>query len=216
MRISRSWFLIGLGAAFALLAAGPARAQTMGGNPNTSRAFQQMPSSKHSQGTQSESLPPALPGATASYAPAEKTNAELSPNDALFDAVNRGDIGSARDAIKHGADLGAQNILGMTPLELSVDLGRNDITFLLLSLRGSSTPARPAPGASVAAKADTKLQAAKTAAAKPVPKLTAAAPRPTAVATAQATAAPQQFAGPGSTGTPDPQAGFLGFGGPAQ
>ena len=29
------------------------------------------------------------------------------------------------------------NILGMTPMELSVDLGRNDISFLLLSMRGA-------------------------------------------------------------------------------
>ena len=47
----------------------------------------------------------------------------MEPNDALFDAINRGDIAAARDAISRGADLGARNILGMTPMELSVDLG---------------------------------------------------------------------------------------------
>ncbi len=41
----------------------------------------------------------------------------------------------ARDAISRGADLNGHNILGMIPMELSVDLGRNDISFLLLSMR---------------------------------------------------------------------------------
>ena len=72
---------------------------------------------------------------------AKATNTDLPPTDALFDAVNRGDIVTARDAIGRGADLTAHNVLGMTPLDLSVDLGRNDITFLLLSLRGSTPPA---------------------------------------------------------------------------
>ena len=61
----------------------------------------------------------------------------MQPTDALFDAINRGDIATARDAISRGADLQGQNILGMTPLELSIDLGRNDISFLLLSMRAA-------------------------------------------------------------------------------
>ena len=60
----------------------------------------------------------------------------MEPTEALFDAINRGDIGTARDAISRGADLHGHNVLGMTPLELSVDLGRNDISFMLLSMRG--------------------------------------------------------------------------------
>src|SRR5271165_456866 len=73
--------------------------------------------------------PPALPGARsdkAMVAPPERPLSDMQPNDALFDSINRGDIASARDAISRGADLGAKNVLGMTPLELSIDLGRND------------------------------------------------------------------------------------------
>ena len=61
----------------------------------------------------------------------------MEPTEALFDAINRGDIAAARDAISRGAELNGHNILGMTPMELSVDLGRNDISFLLLSMRGT-------------------------------------------------------------------------------
>ena len=76
--------------------------------------------------------PPALPGARVSkemVAPPDRPPSDLQPNDALFDAINRGDIATARDAISRGADLNARNVLGMTPMELSVDLGRNDISF---------------------------------------------------------------------------------------
>ena len=92
--------------------------------------------------------PPALPGATrspAGAAPASKPPTDLSPNDALFDAINRGDIDVARDAIARGADLDARNLLGMTPMELSVDLGRNDISFLLLSYRGGGSGSQGQP-----------------------------------------------------------------------
>ena len=77
----------------------------------------------------------------------------MAPTAALFDAINRGDIIAARDALNRGADLNAQNVLGMTPIDLSVDLGRNDITFLLLSMRsgsdqaGAETGRRARPGA---------------------------------------------------------------------
>jgi ankyrin repeat protein len=81
--------------------------------------------------------PVAIPGArprTDAVAPAERAASDLPPTEALFDAINRGDIVTARDAISRGADLDGTNLLGVTPLELSVDLGRNDISFLLLSL----------------------------------------------------------------------------------
>ena len=147
--------------------------------------------------------PPALPGAAdnASRAvPSMRPTNDLEPTDALFDAINRGDIAAARDAISRGADLHGQNILGMTPMELSVDLGRNDISFLLLSMRGADDgrggppPATTAASKQAAAKAATRSQtAAKTAPAKP----------PAAQQTARL------FGGDG--GTPIPNAGFLGF-----
>ena len=88
---------------------------------------------------QAPAPPPALPGASSrgdAVAPATRLPNDMSPNDALFDAINRGDVAAARDALSRGADLEARNMLGMSPMELSVDLGRNDISFLLLSYRG--------------------------------------------------------------------------------
>ena len=93
--------------------------------------------------------PPAIPGAVSSGtpAPALKSVADMSPNDALFDAINRGDAGGARDAMNRGAQLDAKNVLGQTPLDAAIEANRNDITFMLLSLRGSTLGAvlRPHP-----------------------------------------------------------------------
>jgi hypothetical protein len=58
----------------------------------------------------------------------------LSPNNELFDAIDRGDTSAARDAIARGAELNATNAVGQTPIDESVALGRNDITFLLVTL----------------------------------------------------------------------------------
>jgi len=80
--------------------------------------------------------PPGLPGAVSNSnpTPPSRPSQAASPNDALFDAINRGDMAEAQDAISRGADLNARNVLGMTPLELAVDLNRNNIAFLLLSI----------------------------------------------------------------------------------
>ena len=150
--------------------------------------------------------PPAIPGAASQSgeaAPANKVPMDMSPNDALFDAINRGDIGAARDALNRGAELDSHNILGMTPTELSVDLGRNDISFLLLSYRGSDKP-------------HGSLGATPAVAGKPAPAQTAAKKAPpaakvakAAVATPPAPQTPRLFANDG--GTPVTSAGFLGF-----
>ena len=85
---------------------------------------------------------PAIPGARpqgeALVAPPERLPTDMPPTEALFDAINRGDLAVARDAVTRGADLEAKSLLGLTPLELAVDLGRNDISFMLLSMRGSA------------------------------------------------------------------------------
>jgi ankyrin repeat protein len=140
----------------------------------------------------------------------------MEPTEALFDAINRGDIASARDAINRGADMNGVNILGMTPMELSVDLGRNDISFLLLSNRGedsgrgsravgrdaSASPPAHAPAGKVAQGASRP-----SAVGKPVPNKAAQAMNiPVA---AKPVATPKLFANDG--GTPLPSAGFLGF-----
>jgi hypothetical protein len=146
--------------------------------------------------------PPALPGAQANTgaAPATKMPTDMEPNDALFDAINRGDLAAARDAINRGADLSATNVLGMTPLELSVDLGRNDISFMLISMRATDSDGR-LPSAN---KVSAPGKQVKQAQAKPA--------KPTKVTKMAAPAAPQMprlFAGDG--GSPNPNAGFLGF-----
>jgi hypothetical protein len=148
----------------------------------------------------------ALPGSKSEKfpaAPAERAATEMGPNEALFDSINRGDLKAARDAIGRGAELDSQNILGMTPMELSVDLGRNDISFLLLSLRGADS----AKTARTADKGSAKAAAAKpTAPAKPASQPAAQiakAPMPAAPTP------PRQFASDG--GAPIPNAGFLGF-----
>ena len=131
----------------------------------------------------------------------------MQPTDALFDAINRGDIASARDALNRGADLNGVNVLGMTPMELSVDLGRNDISFLLLSMRGedsgrgSRAVGRDAPPTGLSD------NLAKVGPGKKVPvKLVQAG----GIIPAKPVATPKLFANDG--GTPVPSAGFLGFG----
>jgi hypothetical protein len=155
--------------------------------------------------------PDAIPGAKAREpaAPATRAAGDMQPNEALFDAINRGDIAAARDALNRGADLNGENVLGMTPMELSVDLGRNDISFLLLSMRGEDSGRgsralgrdNPAPA-----------QAQKTAQANAaqVKKPTAPVRSVLAKVTKPGVATPKLFANDG--GTPLPSAGFLGFG----
>jgi hypothetical protein len=152
-----------------------------------------------------DAVPDAIPGATARApaAPASKGVGDLSPTDALFDAINRGDIAAARDALNRGADLNGVNVLGMTPMELSVDLSRNDISFLLLSMRGGdSGPSTPTGGqdSSLAWSSAPVANTGKASSGKTVARKTATA-KP---------AAPRVVASDG--GTPLPSAGFLGFG----
>jgi len=155
--------------------------------------------------------PPALPGATpraATTAPATHPPLDMEPNEALFDAINRGDIAAARDAISRGADLNGRNILGMSPLELSVDLGRNDISFLLLSLRNADTGGNRPPPAQLAAKPPVTKQAKQTRQAKQTKPASAQRAAVSEREPAHAQTA-RLFSGDG--GTPIPNAGFLGF-----
>ena len=86
-------------------------------------------------------LPPVLPGTKGASVAAAPTQmpSDMSPTEGLFDAINRGDLPAARDAVNRGANLNGRNVLGLSPLDLSVDLGRNDISFMLLSMRGEDT-----------------------------------------------------------------------------
>ena len=161
-----------------------------------------------------ESAPPALPGARAepaAVAPATKTVTDLPPNEALFDAINRGDLPSARDAVGRGADLNGTNVLGLTPIELAVDLGRNQISFYLLSLRGvvAGSSASGQPAAVKPPSRAERLAADRAAAQAARAERTSQA---RAVAAERAPPTPQTarlFTGGG--GTAIPQSGFLGF-----
>lgn len=216
----RSAVMIGL--TLALGGLGGAQAQT-GQNTIPSRDG---PSARPVVGANPDSALPArvpravgLPGAQTDpdrVAPADRPGSEMRPTEALFDAINRGDITAARDAINRGAEMNGRNILGFTPVELAVDLGRRDIAFLLLSLRGSET--RPeARGARPATAANAQTQAQQERAAKLEAQRAEAARRAAArVAPTTGPAVPQGprlFAGDG--GAPVPDAGFLGFGGGA-
>jgi hypothetical protein len=138
--------------------------------------------------------PPAIPGAVsdAEPAPATKNAAEMSPNDALFDAINRGDGAAARDAVNRGAQIEAHNVLGQTPLDAAIEANRNDITFLLLSLRGTMAAGGPRPGHP---RPGHNVQMAQAAA------HTGRIPH----------AAPAVVQAPVDRGTPNPTVGFNGF-----
>lgn len=141
--------------------------------------------------------PAALPGLRTNNAPAplSRPPSEMGPTEALFDAVNRGDIGAARDATGRGADLNARNVLGLTALELAVDIGQNDIAFMLLSLREAG-PAGPPGKAPPATRTGAQPPRGPRA---PAPTRTVSAPAPTT-----------RYQTDG--GAPVPNAGFLGFG----
>jgi hypothetical protein len=158
--------------------------------------------------------PPVLPGTKGASEAAAPTGspADMSPTDGLFDAINRGDLTAARDAVNRGANLDGQNLLGLTPLDLSVDLGRNDISFLLLSMRGDDAAARKD------ARNGTDLTgAARRAAAPVVPVSSRSTNRPRLVADASQPPEEPVVATPrlnsGNGGAPIPAAGFLGFDG---
>lgn len=158
--------------------------------------------------------PPALPGAAVKGAisPPTKVPKLLSPTDELFDAINRGDVAAARDALSRGAQLDAQDELGMTPLQLSVDLGRSPITFLLLSMRGSNSGAQ-APAAIAQGANGSGIKSAAT---QPPARRRTRVRDVSAQSTGPAEGGGQQtlpklFTEDG--GHPIPQAGFLGFGG---
>jgi hypothetical protein len=178
--------------ALLVVTAGPALAQGSTGGPQMIRPQQQQ---------QMQTGPaPALPGLAARRAPAPIAGdpaANLSPNAALFDAITRGDLGAARDAVGRGANLEARNALGLTPLDAAVDQGRNDIVFYLLSTRDVTR------GPVVSEPPPIRGAAAPRPAPAPAPTRQAAAPAPAAPATARLWA--------GNGGAARPEAGFLGF-----
>jgi ankyrin repeat protein len=146
--------------------------------------------------------PQALPGAPV---PAVATGPVLAkpdigdPTAALFAAITKGDDSAAQYALGRGADLDAQDQFGETPLDLSIALNRTSITFLLLQTRNELAAQGNGPeplGAPWTLDQNAGPLGKDTAAYKPPP---APAQKP-------------QAAGPVNNGTPNPDAGFLGFG----
>lgn len=156
--------------------------------------------------------PPALPGLAARQAPEPipaNPNANLTPTAALFDAINRGDQGAARDAVARGASLDERNVLGLTAIEAAVDQGRNDILFYLLSARASIRSPQPAEANLTPAQRAARDRAAEQEAARAARAAAQAAQAgPGRVVRAQSLR-PRLFANDG--GSPRPDVGFLGF-----
>jgi hypothetical protein len=180
----------------------PAYAQMAGGGLNPANPIGATPRLHHgSRGD--ESPPPALPGGsgidTNSQSQVQIDNEN--PTTVLFTAINHNNYAEARAAISRGANLNARNALGETPIEMSVALNHNNITFMLLSMRAAD-----GGGGAVAAPA-------------PIPVMTTngpagfhARPKPQAPAVRQMHVSQPVPAGqPG--GVPNPSAGFLGFNG---
>lgn len=211
--------------AFAGAFAGAGRARAQMGVPGFGGGAP-IGGSKHpATGTAAPPPPSALPGAqaTTKAAPETQPPSSMDPTAALFDAINRGDLAAARSAIDRGADLDGKNVLGMTPIELSIDLGRNPITFLLLSMRGGEPtgPTRAATlgagsaGGRKAGAPGATARAAKSPPGHPIARPIArqAAPRPVRPTARVAQEQPPAVGAiPGAGGgTPVPAAGFLGF-----
>ncbi|MDE1896970.1 MAG: ankyrin repeat domain-containing protein [Rhodospirillales bacterium] len=122
------------------------------------------------------------------------------PTQELFTAINANDYGSAQDAVSRGADITAKDQFGETPLDLSIALNRNNITFLLLGTRNELA------SQGLSGTVGTPWTLDKTPASKPNSH------KARAVLPAAANPAPRATFAAGNTGTPNPQAGFLGFG----
>jgi hypothetical protein len=151
--------------------------------------------------------PPALPGA--GDAPGIATAPKVTkvdqgdPTTELFKAINANDYNGAQDAISRGADLTAQNPLGETPLDLSIALNQNSITFLILGARNEDGAPPPAP-VQTQAQIHTRTRAHAMPAAMTAPPEVYQAPETT-------TTEPAPVMG-NDPGTPNASAGFLGFG----
>ncbi len=191
---------LGLGLAL-LLAAAPASAQMAlgGGGPGGAPGGAPQP-----QAPVPDIAPPALPGAGTpaplATAPVAQKPAIADPTQALFAAVNSGDYNAAQDALSRGADLTAKNALGETPLDLSIALNHSNITFLLLATRNETGGDNGAPPAGPAATTPAPASA--------IP----AAPARATLTTAHASVPAVAIVPGNNPGTPNPAAGFLGFG----
>jgi len=192
------FFLLAAGLSAGLLLAPGARAQSMVPNGQNGPDVQPKPRTP-------DIAPPALPGA--GDAPGIATAPKVAkldqgdPTTELFAAINKNDYAGAQDAISRGADLTAQNKLGETPLDLSIALNQNSITFLILGARNEDGGAVPAASEAMPAVAHAKAHG-----------LTHTVPAAMEAPPAYAPPAYKSAAPGNDPGTPDASAGFLGFG----
>lgn len=146
--------------------------------------------------------PPALPGAgglaPVATGPVMLKPVKGDPTAALFTAIVKGDDTAAQSAVGLGANLNAQNQFGETPLDLAIALNRTDITFLLLQTRNELAAQTGGP----------EPMGAPWMLNSPTP---AASKTPTPVSVTPQ-APPPRVSLPADNGTPNPEAGFLGFG----
>lgn len=180
------------------LAAAPAMAQYSGGAiGGAGGSGSQAPSP---QPRTPDIAPPALPGGSAlapvATGPVMQKPQIADPTAALFAAITKGDDAAAQTAVGLGADLNAQNQFGETPLDLAIALNRTGITFLLLQTRNELAAQT---GGAEPMGAPWTLNSATPATVKSTPPAVPAVP-------------PPRVSLPTDNGTPNPEAGFLGFG----
>lgn len=140
--------------------------------------------------------PAAIPGASQEDEDGSHSNSDMEPTAALFDAINHGSISAAKESINRGADLNTRNILGQTPLEMSIDMNRNPITFLLLSLRNTDYSPRGTVSTGT-----------------PTVKMENGSGHLTIGGDSSASKAASRMRRTSNGGTPNPTIGFLGFSG---
>jgi hypothetical protein len=164
------------------------------------------PAMRPPEAPRAQERPAGLPGLTArpsQVIPPTTIPSSMNPNDALFDAISRGDVPTAREAVARGADTNARNALGLTAVDSAVDQGRPDMIFYLLSLRGTA-------GSTPAPEGNTPPPPARNRAAQREPRPSPTAPAATAPVRDPAPARTARlFANDG--GAAQPQMGFLGF-----
>lgn len=169
-----------------LLSPASANAQTVTGHPHTSKQPQQhQPKAQQNSDDDDDN---ANPG-----------DKDVNPTKMLFNAINVGNLRQAQEAVGRGADLHAENVLGQTPLEMSVDLNRDRITFLLLSMRGYNNSPQQLASVSTESSGVTVKNGKASMSVKGKNK------RGTMTASNEATYIAQKG------GTPKPEIGFLGF-----
>ncbi|WP_182081891.1 ankyrin repeat domain-containing protein [Bombella favorum] len=190
--LPRLAFAIGLSAASVVVMPHRAHAQSADEAEAEQEAMDAQKQADARKEARRSAPPSALPGADTNDGDNSHARVDINPTAALFDAINRGSLLGAKEALSRGADINARNVLEQTPLDLAIDLGRNDIMFQLLSLR-TYNPDGKLITSTTHDETDTHISVSGQA------SLAAKAPAPVVE----------------NPGQPLPSVGFLGFNGPS-